>query len=143
MDSMPRFVLLYHECPADYVRPSHWDLMLEQGDALRTWALTRLPRNWQPARSRTADSHSNCPTLADENTVAAEQLGDHRLAYLRDEGPLSGNRGTVRRVDEGTYETIAETPGTWSLRLTGALLSGSIRLQFSQTQWTLTSTFET
>ncbi|REK21858.1 MAG: hypothetical protein DWQ42_18415 [Planctomycetota bacterium] len=80
---MPRFVLLHHETPSGYERPTHFDLMLEVGAVLRTWALAARP---------------------DESLEQlAEALGDHRLAYLELEGPLSGNRGSVRRIDEGTY----------------------------------------
>ena len=41
---MPRFVILLHECPLDFERPTHFDLMLEDGDTLRTWALESEPR---------------------------------------------------------------------------------------------------
>jgi hypothetical protein len=120
---MPRFVLLYHECPPDYVRSSHWDLMFEVGDVLRTWAVEKLPRDWRAARERTAEVAGDCPPLADFNLVAAEQLGDHRIAYLQEEGPLSGNRGGVRRIDAGTYE------GDDLIALNGELIRGAIRLR--------------
>src|SRR5215470_5282132 len=103
---MPRFVLLYHECPPDYERPSHWDLMLEAGDLLRTWALLQLP-------DETASE-----------TVDAEELDDHRLAYLEYEGAVSGGRGSVRRVDAGTYETIVETGDSLQIRFDGNKLRG-------------------
>ena len=70
---MPRFVVLEHVRPED----RHWDLMLESGDALATWALKHSPDSAQP--------------------IAAEQLPDHRLAYLDYEGPISGGRGAVTR----------------------------------------------
>src|SRR5436190_3749443 len=102
---MPRFVLLYHDCPPTYERTSHWDLMLESGDVLRTWALERLPRDWRAVRSITSAVHPNCPLLAGENIVAALQLRDHRRDYLELEGPLTGDRGTVMRVAVGTYHS--------------------------------------
>ena len=40
---MPRYVILRHEMPADSPRPAHWDLMLETGTVLATWALDALP----------------------------------------------------------------------------------------------------
>jgi hypothetical protein len=79
---MPRFVLLEHDHPT-----LHWDLMLECGDALRTWRLDRVP------------------TVA--ATISVEPLPDHRLAYLEYEGPVSGDRGTVRRVDAGKFTRLA------------------------------------
>jgi len=35
---------------------------------------------------------------------------DHRAMYLDYEGPISGNRGTVRRVDAGSWDPTAITP---------------------------------
>src|SRR4051794_23553598 len=64
--SMPRFVLLRHETPAGSERPTHFDLMLEHNGVLRTWALSGLPAAGEP--------------------LLAEQLPDHRLAYLDYEG---------------------------------------------------------
>jgi hypothetical protein len=135
---MPRFVLLYHECPPDYERPSHWDLMLEAGGVLRTWALMQLPRDWHAVQSRTALAHPSCSPVAANNTVRADALGDHRLAYLDKEGPLSGNRGAVRRIDSGTYVTSTESAENWELTLAGALLRGSIQLRLRSPQWILT-----
>jgi DNA polymerase Ligase (LigD) len=126
---MPRFVLLYHHCPAHYERPSHWDLMLEAGEALRTWALTQLPSDWNALRTLTAISYPACPPLARDNTVVAEQLADHRLDYLENEGPLTGNRGAVSRVDCGTYESSSKTPNCLRLTIAGDNWRGKITLE--------------
>src|SRR5262245_55078670 len=109
MACMPRFVLLYHDYPAGYERPSHWDFMLETGDVLHTWALEQLPSDWQLAHSRTTAVYPNCPAIATSNDVAAVRLGDHRRDYLELEGPLSGGRGTVVRAAAGVYENERET----------------------------------
>src|SRR5436305_12258768 len=63
---MTRYVILAHDHPF-----LHWDLMLEHDGSLRTWRLAT-------------------PPVADQD-VAAEELADHRLAYLDYEGPVSGN----------------------------------------------------
>lgn len=76
---MARFVILEHDHPF-----LHWDFMLEAGDVLRTWRLAEPP--------------------APGKAVRAEFLADHRRKYLDYEGPVSGNRGTVKRWDAGTYE---------------------------------------
>ena len=81
---MPRFVLLRHECSSNYPRPSHWDLLLEAGDALKAWSLL------EPPDASLAQS--------------AEMLPDHRSMYLDYEGAVSGGRGSVTRWDDGTYE---------------------------------------
>ena len=120
---MPRFVLLHHQLPPESDRLSHWDLMLERDDTgeLVTWALDELPQ----------------PGLA----IAAMRLGDHRAAYLDYEGPVSGNRGTVERVYEGAYQTVAQSNTTWELQFEGELIRGRAKLTQSPTDpqaWTFT-----
>lgn len=137
---MPRFVLLYHDCPPTYVRPSHWDFMLESAGVLRTWVLERLPRDWQAARTRTFAAYPNCALLSLENTVVAIQLSGHRREYLEFEGPMSGDRGTVIRVAGGTYRREHEAPGDLQVVLTGDDLAETVRLTRSETDsefWTL------
>jgi hypothetical protein len=137
---MPRFVLLYHDCPSSYVRPSHWDLMLDCGEALRTWALEELPHAWQAAHARTAAKRAICSSLAAENAVVAIQLGDHRREYLQLEGLLSANRGTVIRVAEGDYRSEIESPDCWRINFAGDDVSGDVtltRLDSEGSRWTL------
>ena len=84
-----RFVVLFHQVPASgseefQHRSSHWDLMIESGDALETWALAE--------------------ELLPGKTVSAQRLPSHRLAYLTYEGAISGDRGSVKRVVAGYVE---------------------------------------
>jgi hypothetical protein len=99
---MPRFVILLHETPPDSDRATHWDLMLEVGDVLRTWAIGEEPRMGR--------------------FIDAEGLADHRLAYLDYEGPVSRDRGTVSRWDSGHYSVEQETATQMELRLHGTRL---------------------
>ncbi len=80
-----RFVVLHHTG----IDPPHYDLMYERepGGMLATW---RLPA-WPPPGS-----------------IPVEPLGDHRRAYLDYEGPVSGDRGNVRRVASGTCRVARE-----------------------------------
>ena len=88
---MPRYVILRHENRNPAEPSVHWDLMLEAGTSLRTWALAALP-------------------VAGES-IAAEQLPDHRLHYLDYEGPISGNRGKRSHAGtRGTFEIVSESP---------------------------------
>ncbi|MFO0838437.1 MAG: hypothetical protein U1D55_07895 [Phycisphaerae bacterium] len=87
-----RFVLLEHDTRANAASPPdpasvHWDLMIElaPGAALATWRLSRDP------------------SLSDE-LIPAERIADHRRDYLEYQGPISGGRGRVRRIDEGHVE---------------------------------------
>jgi hypothetical protein len=126
---MPRFVLLYHDCPPDYVRASHWDLMLEAGDVLRTGALAALPRSWGVWRERTAAQFPACAAVAGGEEIAAVALGDHRRHYLEFEGEVSGGRGRVVRVARGEYAIEEEGPGCCLLSLREEGVTRSIRLK--------------
>jgi hypothetical protein len=110
---MPRFVLLFHVCPPKYPRPSHWDLMLEAGGALETWALPALPHAWHAARQQTAATFPACPAIAVDNSIIAERLAGHRLAYLDYEGPVSGERGEVFRIAAGTFTLESQSAERW------------------------------
>jgi len=101
---VPRFVILEHDHPF-----LHWDLMLESAGVLRTWRLLELPEPGQAMR--------------------AEPLGEHRILYLTYEGPISGNRGTVKRWDAGDYLPIDETGDRITLELNGARLSGTAEMR--------------
>ena len=72
--------------------------------------------------------------------MQAQALGDHRLAYLELEGPLSGNRGSVQRVEEGEYELLEESESMIRLALSGKTLRGRLQLQrtASTATWQLT-----
>jgi hypothetical protein len=75
-----------------------------------------LPLDW----AKLADD----PQLViDSNCVLAERLADHRLDYLKYEGPVSGDRGEVRRLDAGNYR-MGVTPETFILQ--GRELRGEI-----------------
>ena len=101
---MPRFVILRHQMPPDSVRPSHWDLMLENEEYLMTWALPAIPENGEE--------------------LHALPLQDHRLCYLDYEGPLTENRGTVTRHDYGSYKEISNGPEQYVIELQGQRLCG-------------------
>jgi hypothetical protein len=140
MALMPRFVLLYHDCPPKYSRPSHWDLMLETGNLLRTWALEKLPYDWSDAQALTHSKDPHCPALAESNHVAAEQLADHRKDYLEFEGDLTGDRGRVIRIAAGTYEIVAESANGFEIVTIDDNISRQIRLtrlDAESTQWRL------
>ena len=105
---MPRFVVLEHDWPA-----VHWDLLLEYGPVLRAWRLLSEPG---PGRA-----------------VPAEPNYDHRLLYLDYEGPLTGDRGSVRRWDAGTFE--GDLTDEWEVRLAGRRLSGPARMTRTAGGW--------
>jgi hypothetical protein len=95
--SMPalRYVVLHHS----RIDEPHYDLMLElePGSELATW---RTP-HWPPQ-----------PT--DDFTP----LASHRRDYLEYEGPISGNRGEVRRVAAGLHQIVEDSDKRLVIRLT-------------------------
>ena len=80
--------------------------MLEAGPALRSWRLLGDPRTGEP--------------------VPAAANADHRVAYLDTQGPVSGERGSVRRVDAGSYD--GELGETWEVLWRGAAGAGVARM---------------
>jgi hypothetical protein len=100
---MPRYVVLEHRWDG-----VHWDFMLEDGDRLRTWAIV-------------------APITA-SGDLPARALPDHRLIYLDYEGPVSGNRGIVRRWDRGVYEVRTWSSDRVQVELAGGQLVGTASL---------------
>ncbi len=43
--------------------------------------------------------------------IDAERLPDHRMMYLDYEGPVSRDRGTVKRLTGGTYQKLSKATG--------------------------------
>jgi hypothetical protein len=101
---MRRFVILEHTWNG-----VHWDLMFECDGALRTWALERWPER--------------------DIAIEARRLPDHRIAYLDFEGPVSGDRGSVRRVEAGWYVVRSEGAEGLVVELRGSQLEAIARLE--------------
>ena len=138
--AMPRFVLLFHQCPPGYQRPSHWDLMLEADGVLHTWALAELPCHWQAIHQTTLAVCGSCPPLATGDTVDADELADHRPAYLDYEGPVSGDRGSVTRVAAGTWDETDREADRLEFTLASPDIHGKVvlhRVQPGGTNWQL------
>src|SRR3989304_1881295 len=108
-----RYVILHHRLDDG----EHWDLMLEQGDVLLTWQLLREPVN------------------RDSLPIPARRIGDHRKSYLDYEGPLTGGRGTVQRVDSGSLDIVKNAAGGLRLVLAGKRLCGSFLLRPQAEGW--------
>ncbi len=116
---MPRFVVLVHDHPT-----LHWDFLLEEDAALRTWRLLQPPDTSGP--------------------IAAQALSDHRLDYRDYEGPVSRGRGEVRRWDRGEFSTLYQNAERVEFRLHGEKLNGLFVLEAvdSAGNWTFHSAVE-
>lgn len=107
---MPRFVIHAHDWPTP-----HFDLMFEDGLSLLTWRLACEPS-------------MNCE-------ISAEQIANHRIEYLDDEGPVSGDRGTVVRWDSGTFDWAERNEGRMTIRLHGLILEAHATWNFTESVW--------
>ena len=124
-----RFAILLHSGYG----PDHVDFMLEDGLSLATWRLSaEFARLLGDAASQTGAGQAgttaeSAPSIS-VGTLPARRLGDHRLAYLEYEGPVSLGRGEVRRLDAGTYRTVSRGEDEWAVTLEGGRLRGRICL---------------
>lgn len=109
---MYRFVILRHQTSSD----EHWDVMLESGAVLATWSIPpQLP-------------------IGSSFACTAMQLPNHRKCYLDYEGEIAGNRGTVARIDVGTYEQLS--PETYILH--GVFFSGKLAVNGDKMTFVMT-----
>lgn len=108
------FVLLEHVGAGR----THWDFLLEAPgcELLPTWRLLSDP-------------------LTCRGAISAERIADHRPAFLDYEGPLSGDRGRVRRVDRGAAEILRLDDDGLRAALGGELLRGVIEILAGADGW--------
>jgi len=114
-----RFVIQIHSGYG----PTHYDFMIEAGEALATWQLAESPAG-----------------LTAGTAMPARRLADHRREYLTYEGPVSRGRGRVDILDAGECEVTAEDPLRWEFRLAGRKLAGLFELTRAEETtdaWTL------
>ena len=102
---------------------THFDLMLESADSLRTWRLDTPPHKIQ------------------SQPVPATSIADHPKRFLTYEGPVQNGQGNVRIVDSGTYCSAEETCTQLKLTLAGRILKGTFTLtHIADDSWQFTRT---
>lgn len=101
-----RFAILHHQVKGG----EHWDFLLEHEGKLLSWQLFHYPL-----------SSGNYP-------ITCRRLADHRLMYLDYEGPVSRDRGHVRRVDSGHFQFEKLDEDHIVVQLSGYHLSGMYEL---------------
>lgn len=112
---MPRFVIHEH-----HARNLHWDLRLEIGGVLKSWAVPKQP-----------------PKIAGVKRLAIE-VGDHPLSYVDFEGSIPEGRygaGTVKIWDYGSYVLDGRAPAKIVFTLNGKRLSGTYCLIKTRLGW--------
>jgi bifunctional non-homologous end joining protein LigD len=115
---MARFVVQLHDATT-----LHFDLRLEIGDVLRSWAVPKGP-SLDPAVRRLA------VPVEDHDLSAGDFEGVH-------EGQTRGS-GAVIIWDEGTAEILSDEPGHLSFALHGQKLAGRFGLtETGERRWIL------
>ena len=84
----------------------HWDLMLEDGEILRTWRLDIGPED-----------------VLDRPAVA-DKIFDHSLRFLTYEGPVQNGTGTVEIADRGTFRFTLTDQEQSVMKFSGQILRG-------------------
>ncbi len=102
MSQDQRYVIQEHAAAVG----THWDLMLEMGQALWTWRL-----NAGPAQ-------------IGNQAVQAERIGDHPLRFLSYEGSVQNGTGYVRIRDQGHFRICMQTADMLILDIAGTVLRG-------------------
>jgi hypothetical protein len=73
------------------------------------------PRGQSPLVTFRLDTRLDA--LAEGGHLRAERAPDHRPAYLSYEGPISGDRGRVRRLAAGLVTDQRRGPDLWDLEV--------------------------
>ena len=110
-----RFAILRHDAP----RGLHWDLLLETGEVLRTWALPQLPRGCRV--------DLRCPAGPPAGILGLRRRGLRRA-------------GGVTRWDCGAYRIQSEDADGLDLQIHGVRFSGRMlfcRIAEQPGRWTL------
>ncbi|MFA5292868.1 MAG: DNA polymerase ligase N-terminal domain-containing protein [Phycisphaerae bacterium] len=106
MTQQKRFVVQKHTKGSDI----HWDLMIEDGDKLKTWRLENPPEK-----------------LSTEKTKATP-IDDHDKKFLTYQGPVNNGTGTVEIVDEGFCIIESTSENEMNINFDGKKLKNKFRL---------------
>ena len=105
---MNKWVLLEHKVYANNSLDIHYDFLVENEIDCLTWKFLKLP-------------------LLNQASIEILKQPNHRLVWLsRVEHELSGNRGFVKRIDNGIFKNVSDKLDSECFRfiLDGELLYG-------------------
>jgi len=108
------FVIHKHTLGKD----THWDLMIEDGDKLKTWRLEN------PPEKLAGDFDKLSP-----GKTKATPIFDHDKKFLTYQGPVNNGKGNVEIVDEGTCTIESATENQMNINFEGKILIGKFILQ--------------
>ena len=102
---MNQWVLLEHKVYSGNFSDIHYDFLIEDERDCLTWKFFQIP-------------------LSNQISVKISREPNHRLIWLsREEYELSGNRGFVKRIDNGLFKNVSEKLDSENFRL---ILDGEI-----------------
>ena len=97
---------------------THWDLMVQNGDLLKTWRLDKGPGQLKNAPAK------------------AEKIFDHPLKFLTYEGKVNEGKGSVKIADKGICEITTQSDGKIEMELAGEILKGEfIMTRITEDGW--------
>jgi len=108
-----RFVIHKHT----QEKQTHWDLMIESGDKLKTWRLENPPEK-----------------LASEKTKATP-IFDHDKKFLTYQGPVNNGKGKVEIVDEGICIVESTSENETKINFYGKKLKSKFRFFCLENIW--------
>ncbi|MDD5135706.1 MAG: DNA polymerase ligase N-terminal domain-containing protein [Phycisphaerae bacterium] len=85
---------------------THWDLMIEDGDKLKTWRLENPPEKLAKGKTK------------------ATPIFDHDKKFLTYQGPVNHGKGTVEIVDEGICTIESDDEHNLKIKFEGKTLNG-------------------
>ncbi len=106
-------VLLSHELPD---ATTHVD-----------WMIASEPQGREPLVTFRVGSRID--EMKADQGLLARRIDDHRAEFLSYEGPVSGNRGTVRRLTRGTVVSWERSGDRWQMEIEWPDPKGGLRRQ--------------
>ena len=100
--------------PASQPHPTV-QLLHELPDGTRhvDWLIAQDPRGRDPLVGFRVEGRVD--ELAGGHRLGATRMADHRPAYLDYEGPISGDRGVVKRLARGTVVDWERSANAWTM----------------------------
>jgi hypothetical protein len=89
---------------------------LPDGSSHVDWMIARDPAGEEPLISFRVQRRID--ELPPGQRAIAERIADHRPAYLEYEGPISGDRGSIRLLARGSVVNESrQSPSSWTLEI--------------------------
>jgi hypothetical protein len=108
-----RFVIQKHTQEGQ----THWDLMIEAGEKLKTWRLENPPEKLATGKTK------------------ATPIFDHDKKFLTYQGPVNNGKGMVEIVDEGTCTIESTNEIELKINFDGKKLKNNFRLVQKENNW--------